>query len=1231
MKAMRAAAMLRRLSSLAISVVAAAVAVLFMFGVSAALPEWAPLFRAAQTYSAGDWKTSSLYRTGAPAGVAVADFNGDGRPDLVVTNPFDSLNSAGTTVSVLLHSNDPSSRGLFQPKVNYQAGTGPGYVLAADMNRDGHLDIVTSNGGDSLAILLGTGLGTFASPILYFAHVENANLPFFGFAIADVNNDGWPDVVVPSETFWVSVLLGNGDGTLGSPIRYAVDNPQIGTEGTCRVAVGDVTGDGAPDIVVAGQQPGLVILVGNNTGTFTIGPTLPVTSAGDVAIADLNGDGIPDILALADGLTVLLGLGGGSFPSAVTYAFPAASFMMCDPDGDGKIDVVGTTPDYGEVSWMSSISVRRGNGNGTFGALSTFPAPPGTGPARLADLDLDGKLDWVAATRGNGEERTHAANVLLGDGTGAFRTPPTSATRTAVQFAVADYNRDGRLDAAYAPSASGATDSIRVAIGNGDGTFTDIYSLVGSGAGIGSIVATADWNRDGIPDLAYQTTGNQILHVLGFGNGTFFVPGGGMAPVLNGALLFPRSFVDMNRDGWPDLLVGDPVSPSELRIQRRVPGSGYAFAQGMAATSPIQSLVTGDWNLDGVPDIVLAKANGLSILTGTGSGTVNAEIDIASGRSYADACVGDFNHDGKPDLAALEGTAGQSGTRGIDVYLGNGLGGFVLAASLPTFEQNGLSIETWDADQDGNLDLVASGIDDRAPLLNEERLVTAEVHLGNGLGGFGPELDYSLGAVGGPYGPPSAVADMNRDGAPDIVAPYQNSSIQTLLALPPTFSPLLGPRMDYPTGSSTGHLAVGDLNRDGIPDVVASSIAGPISVRLGLGKGRLGPSTTVSQSLAAVQVALADVNRDGILDLLFARTLLGDPEIVSCMLGNGDGTFGPRLDNATVSVLDFAVADMNRDGKPDLVVGRPYDSGGSFVQVLLGNGDGTFTAAAATSVPMVYDVEVFDYNRDGILDVGVAGGGVYVLQGVGDGTLGAAITLDLGTSTAQAICTADFNRDGIADIAVSDLSATVRVYNSTTFVTSSTPESGWDLQVGTAQSDGRQFLYLSTQNTNSVVILRPASTPDSFTPVATYPTGGDPQTLAVADMDGDGLLDVLTANSADGTLSVFLHAKSSVTAVSTQPEPAPRARLEQNYPNPFNPRTTIRYSVAKAGPVRLAVYDVRGRLVATLVDGSVAVGEHRVSWDGRTTVGTTAASGVYFYRLETMSGIEPPRRMVMLK
>jgi len=296
---------------------------------------------------------------GAPNTVAVADVNGDGKPDLLVSN-------AGS-IGVLLGNGD----GTFQPALTYSTGDKNTYsaLAVADVNGDGKLDVVVTNQADiGVGVLLGNGDGTFQPVVLYSAGRDSS------VAVADVNGDGKPDIVVAGGNS-VGVLIGNGDGTFQAVVTYSV----VGYSATS-VAVGDLNGDGRPDIVVAnlgssnGNRDGTAdVLLGNGDGTFQ--SPLYYSSGGSqafsVAIADVNGDGKPDLVLannMTDNVGVLLGNGDGTFSAAVTYGSggDADWVTVADMNGDGKPDLIVSN------EYASNVGVLLGNGDGTFQAAVTF-------------------------------------------------------------------------------------------------------------------------------------------------------------------------------------------------------------------------------------------------------------------------------------------------------------------------------------------------------------------------------------------------------------------------------------------------------------------------------------------------------------------------------------------------------------------------------------------------------------------------------------------------------------------------------------------------------------------------------------------------------------------------------------------------------------------------------------------------------------------------------------------
>jgi hypothetical protein len=306
------------------------------------------------------------------------------------------------------------------------------------------------------------------------------------------------------------------------------------------------------------------------------------------------------------------------------------------------------------------------------------------------------------------------------------------------------------------------------------------------------------------------------------------------------------------------------------------------------------------------------------------------------------------------------------------------------------------------------------------------------------------------------------------------------------------------------------------------------------------------------------------------------------------------------------------------------------------IRVLLGTSGGSFSAATPFPWGTIYDMEIADVDRNGIMDVIATDGLLDVFYGTGTGSFGNFATTDV-PAFLKKFCVSDFDRDGFPDVAVCDGGVTLRVFWGSanppfsTYATSTLGSVAWDIQAGQAESDGMPFLYVTNQ-AYQLVVLKQGGTPGAFSSVGAYDVNGNPEALALGLLNGDGGLDAVVANSAIGNISVLLHGSGTVTSVEETPPAAPRlTQLRQNYPNPFNPETTIRFTLAEADRVRLNVYDVQGRIVARLVDKKAPAGENQVRWVGRNDRGEPVASGVYFYRLTTDRGFAESKRMIVMK
>jgi hypothetical protein len=813
--------------------------------------------------------------------------------------------SSATTTS-------PSNFGGFLAAIPYPASdavdqdNSPLIVFASgDFNKDGKPDLATVQASGAVNVLLNQGNGIFGAPI---SNVPASNLGGAIQAIGiDVNKDGYDDLLLlDAVNNSVDVLLSNGDGAFAAPQLISVSSNLVAS-----MAVGDVNGDGFPDIILVSSNE---IYNGNGSITTTIeldtllnngkGSFLPPSGnqqliftlpdeydtlwGRSVALADVNGDGIPDV------------------------TLETLHWLDNPTPAEDSEHVIMTLPGTGGGAY----SLPAAQNNVVIPSLSTSnPGYPLVANLNLVDINHDGNLDivfsyqdyfiWAALGNGNGTYQPWY-NV------GAYHAYPTD-------LETADFNGNGFPDLVDAePGYIG----LYANIGSGNFDISNIPAY-GSGMGQASVLSIADFTGDGIPDVALM---NAVE-----GSVTIFPGEKGSAPWLNASSLLnsqtgtangiiSQAVLDANGDGHDDVVFYNTVPFVDNPGLMTALGDGkgdFLYKNALPGYVPSSDdfidAVSGDFNGDGLNDLILHTDQGVSVLLSNGDGTFTAQpLPLGSFSCItARSAIGDLNGDGKLDLViAYYGDDADPGCNkgttpsGVFVLLGNGDGTFQQAKFIPVGE------EVWeplliDANNDGKPDLVISDVPlDLQNYQGQSVSYNTFLLLGNGDGTFQAPATLVANSINAH----TMAGDLNGDGKTDLVI-----------------------------------LSEGNVDADGTLDPTTAGVL----ILLADGNGTYSTQPLFLPGFYSSGGLLADINGDGKLDLAlseFTSYDFADPVTGGvAALGNGDGTFTPAVNfeggDSSSLILE---GDFLQDTYPDAV----YVSSTSGSSLILNQGGTTVTLTA---------------------------------------------------------------------------------------------------------------------------------------------------------------------------------------------------------------------------------------------------------------------------------------------
>ena len=793
---------------------------------------------------------------------------------------------------------------IFGTAANYTAGNETNAVVAADVDGDGESDLVVVNtSADSIAVLIGAGDGSFASPVNYYAGDAPSDV-----AAGDLDGDGDLDLIVSTTTDNVlSRFLNNGDGTFAARTTYA------SSSSPASISLGDIDNDGDLDVFYSASTV-MYTQLNNGSGVFSSESVWGTNSTVVAPPVDLNGDGLVDYVGVnGNSLNFVLNDGDGTYTygssSLSGFGSVAGGVVTGDFDGDGDIDIVSS---YKVNSLDGYIAFSENDGTGSMaGAVSyTLTSNGNDNPGGLTALDIDGDGDLDIAVVNTDFDQVV---VFLNDGNGVFTSDATYTTGDSPeQVSSADMNGDGIMDLAVANSVD---DNVSVLLG---GKALAISSVSPDENDIDISVSsdiTITFNQSVQSGTVTTSTVIAVGSVSGAIAGAVTYDGGSNTATLNPTDNFiAGEMVTVFVTTGVSNAAGSSLSSAYQYSFTVEATSGEVFLSptDIDITSSISDLKFVDFDNDGDADVVTSEGGGLGVYLNDGSGGYTfSDTTSSTNTQTKKIAIADFDQDGYADaVATINSQAGYF----IQVFINDQAGSFDVPVGYSYSTNYAAGIYAADINLDGYPDIVATRYNADA----------IHVLLNDGDGTFTAQSAVTVG--GGPYLTVQLI-DVDSDNDLDLVTSDWDDN--TISVAKNNGDGTFASHSSYNmTGSGvyTGVFASGDIDGDGDLDLVASQTDGddePVSgVTVFFNNGSGDYSTTSSITATAGDVELMDMDGDGDLDLVTSNE-----GVVSVYHNNGSGSFTASAYTASVSSWIYGIdaSDIDGDGDIDLAAGSSGD------------------------------------------------------------------------------------------------------------------------------------------------------------------------------------------------------------------------------------------------------------------------------------------------------------------